>query len=111
MSGAKKKTPKAGRDFAAEAGECFATFWALYPRKVSKQAAAEVWLRLTNDMQDAALAAIPDHAALWKRQARPKDKIPHASTWLNGRCWEDELADEQTERPARELPWLDGGGA
>ena len=80
----------------------FTAFWRLYPRKDAKASARVMWDRLTGLEQEAAMAAIPQHVAMWRRQGRNKDKIPHAATWLNpkiGRRWEDELPPEREKDP------------
>jgi hypothetical protein len=71
----------------------FDAFWMAYPRKTNKQAARKAWDRLKpgDDLLKTMLAAI-------ERQRRSpqwvKDGgqyIPHPSTWLNGRRWEDDI--------------------
>ena len=70
--------------------ERFAAFWAYYPRGENKQRAVKAWDKLKPD--DALIATMG--RALAKQKASPDWQrgigIPHASTWLNGRRWEDE---------------------
>ena len=33
--------------------------------------------------------------------------IPHPSTWLNQRRWEDETETVQQEMPAQQIRWID----
>jgi hypothetical protein len=71
----------------------FEAFWAAYPKKVKKQEAVSAWKKLGPD--EALTAAImraidsakgsPD----WRKENGRY--IPHPSTWLNGRRWEDEF--------------------
>ena len=71
----------------------FEEFWKEYPRKVAKPVAFKAWQKQI-DESDAfmARAAIDD----LKKRARlgywvqDKTKIPHGSTWINARRWEDE---------------------
>ncbi|MHA7114659.1 helix-turn-helix domain-containing protein [Pseudomonas promysalinigenes] len=71
----------------------FDRFWALYPRKVGKSAAEKVWkkLKVTAGLFDLMAKSL----AAWTVSTDwTKDNgqyIPHASTWLNGKRWEDEL--------------------
>ena len=65
----------------------FAQFWSLYPRKVAKKDAEKAWKKLTPPEKSKAIAAIPKHAALWE----DPHYIPHASTWINGARWEDQI--------------------
>lgn len=71
--------------------EAFRVFYEAYPRKESRVKAAEAWRRLNPD--GATVEAIM--AGLKRARASPqwtKDGgafIPHPSTWLNQRRWED----------------------
>jgi len=65
----------------------FSDFWGLYPRKTNKKNAEIKWKNLTVKNQKAAMAALPEHIATWDD---PK-YIPHATTWLNQKRWEDDL--------------------
>lgn len=89
----------------------FETWWQAWPRKVSKQEALKAYRGARKKLPAARLAtAAAEHAAAWKSNRRPTDKIPHAATWLNGERWNDEI-----ERPTftvinnPESPW-DGVG-
>lgn len=102
-----KKAPPAMPDWKPER---FAKFWDYYPavdetgRKPARARAAKAWdkLRLDDDTIDRMAAALRDQkkSKLWKR----KVGIPYASTWLNGRMWEEEHADELDEDPDEDEP-------
>lgn len=70
----------------------FEAFWSAYPRKVAKDSAAKAFARLKPD--EPLLRRMLD--AIERQKASPqwaKDSgafIPHPTTWLNGRRWEDE---------------------
>ena len=71
----------------------FEQFWAAYPRKVAKPAAARAWEK--QGMEDDLYAADAAKHDAEKRTRhgwwpRDKTKIPHPSTWINARRWEDE---------------------
>ena len=70
--------------------ERFSAFWKFYPRGENKQRAVRAWDKLKPD--DALIAVMG--RALARQKASPDWQrgigIPHASTWLNGRRWEDE---------------------
>ncbi|MBS7362492.1 MAG: hypothetical protein KIH03_01640, partial [Paludibacteraceae bacterium] len=73
--------------------ESFEEFWKLYPRKVNKSKAKEIWMKIKPE--DELLEAIMDSV---KRQSMTpawrKDGgqyVPHATTWLRGKRWEDEV--------------------
>jgi hypothetical protein len=70
----------------------FDNFWTAYPRKTGKAQALKIWQRL--NPSPGTLAEILT-ALDWQRIQPDWQKdggrfIPHPSTWLNGRRWEDE---------------------
>ena len=71
----------------------FETFWKAYPRKVNKQGAEKAFKKLkpNEDLFKAIMAGLENHkkSKQWTRD--DGQYIPHASTWLNGKRWEDEL--------------------
>ncbi|KQQ60343.1 hypothetical protein ASF84_05305 [Pseudomonas sp. Leaf127] len=73
--------------------ELFARFWKLYPRKVGKDKAEKVWakLKLTQALFDQILQALAKHSLTPGWTKDNGQFIPHASTWLNGKRWEDEV--------------------
>jgi hypothetical protein len=77
----------------------FEAWWSAYPRKVGKVTAFESWESLNGTRPElAVLVSITDaHARQWDEESRPSDKIPHPSTWLNNRRWEDELTPHRAE--------------
>lgn len=70
--------------------ERFAAFWKFYPRGENKKRAVRAWDKLKPD--DALIAVMGRALAKQKASAdwQRGIGIPHASTWLNGRRWEDE---------------------
>ncbi len=81
------------RNSARDRAECdrFDDFYAVYPRKVSKQAALKAWRALKPN--DALVETIiADVKRRLETEWRGKDMqyIPHPSTYLNQRRWEDE---------------------
>ena len=89
--------------------ELFLNFWSLYPKKVSKGAAWKAWKKIKTPTTIFQAIKI----SLDKRKSSEqwvKDNgqyIPHPATWLNGRGWEDEInnieSDEFTQPPLSEL--------
>lgn len=72
--------------------EAFEAFWAKYPRKDGRKAAIRAWDKLKPDK-----ALCRTMYAALSRQRRSEQWaeeggrfIPHFSTWLNGRKWEDQ---------------------
>jgi hypothetical protein len=84
----------------------FETFWALYPRKVSKRVAQKRFEALRSDEQKLALEALPNHVAYWKTKNTEMEFIPHAATWIGQYRFEDEIViDEPKVNKRPELPW------
>lgn len=70
--------------------EIFEKFWKAYPRGEGKQAAKRAWNKLRPDAELRHKMA----QALKKQLDTPDWNggiFPHASTWINGRRWEDEI--------------------
>lgn len=72
--------------------DTFGQFWSAYPKKKDKGGAFKIWQQIQPSPETvAAILAALD----WQRQQPDWQKdagrfIPHPSTWLNGRRWEDE---------------------
>jgi len=85
---------RAKRVLEGDLKDRFDRFWQVYPRKVDKQDARDAFARLTPD--EALLATMIESirrstaAGLWT----DVKYVKHASTWLNGACWEDEVQCE-----------------
>jgi len=73
--------------------QSFDAFWSAYPRKVGKAQALKAWLKLkpNQDIIDRILDNLRNRSD-WVDQKF----IPHASTYLNGARWEDELGVKKT---------------
>ncbi len=83
--------PKGIPQRTTSAEESFAPFWKLYPRKTDRKPSLSAWSRLTKSDRILALDNLPRHIAWWKENGTKPSHIPHASTWLNARRWEDQL--------------------
>lgn len=88
-----------GPAFASEVVVDFAAFWQLYPRRVARATAERAWGRLDSSSRLRALEALPRHVAHWGDS--DLRFVPHASTWLNGQRWLDELVDAEDLRARR----------
>lgn len=73
--------------------EGFEAFWTQYPRKENKDRARKAWTALKpgSELQAAMLAALARAKA--SKQWQDPQFIPHASTWINGKRWEDERTE------------------
>lgn len=71
----------------------FEEFWNLYTRKTNKQSAMKSYNAAIKKgiEHEAIITGIRKFAAEWSNwDDRQRQYIPHASTWLNGRRWEEE---------------------
>lgn len=81
----------------------FVEFWKSYPRKTNKEFAERVFAKLKVD--DALLtkmiqAIYAQNKTVWKD--KEQQYIPHPSTWLNGKRWEDEIVAKPMSASDRE---------
>ncbi len=85
--------PKGGRVHDFPPG--FAEFWAAYPRKVAKNAAAKAFTQLKVDAVQLAqmLAALERQRPNLDRREGGRF-IPHPATWLNAGRWMDETEND-----------------
>lgn len=85
----------------------FAAFWKAYPLKVGKGAAEKAFdraMRIIGGVDPLAvlLLALDRIAPTWASMDR--DRLPHASTWLNQRRWEDEPPENVVALPLSAPP-------
>ena len=94
----KKPCAKPAAPKGKTAEKYFEDFWAEYPKKRSKQVALKAWTRLApnKELYNKIMAALraQKQSAEWRRDGG--QFIPYPATWINGGCWEDETAPEQT---------------
>jgi DNA replication protein DnaC len=77
----------------------FDEFWAKYPRHTGKAEARKRWAKMKPDERVAAMTAL----AVWAVHYATVEQqfIPHASTWLNQRRWEDDPPVPQEKPKAK----------
>ncbi len=100
-----RRAPKSTPDWKPER---FEGFWKFYPRGENRQAAVRAWDRLRPD--DTTIAKM---GTALSRQMRSEDwqrgiGIPYASTWLNGRRWEDERRGHHANLPGDPIDMTGG---
>lgn len=71
----------------------FNQFWAAYPRKVKKQEAMKAFSKISKkeELLERILKAIEQQKQTPQWVKQNGEFIPHPSSWLNGRRWEDEV--------------------
>lgn len=79
---------------AHEKDQAFASFWGMYPKKIGKKAAWKAWQKVdyTPDMAVIIAKSLQDARNSPGWQNDKGRYIPHASTWINGERWNDEIA-------------------
>ncbi len=72
----------------------FAEFYSAYPRKVSKEPARKAFAKLNpdDDLFAEIMTALESHEKTWS----DPQFIPHPSSWINQRRWEDVLETKTT---------------
>jgi Helix-turn-helix domain len=90
---ARRQTKSKNQDEgAADVGEAFDRFWAVYPRRVAKEAARKAFagaIKRGGALVEALIAGAQRYAA--ERTGQNPKYTKHPATWLNAGCWEDEL--------------------
>ena len=92
-------TPSAAKSAHPLDTPFFLAFWQAYPRRIGKGDARTAFNKAAtkidpNTIVQAALAYAKHVIA----EGTEQKFIPHASTWLNGERWEDDLESEKAER-------------
>lgn len=94
-------TDKNTKSSSPAADDLFPKFWKLYPNKKGKAAAEKAWkkLKVTDDLFNLIAQGLAKQCS---SQSWTKDGgqfIPHPSTWLNGKRWEDEVKPTSNVHP------------
>jgi hypothetical protein len=85
------KPAKVPRRKGSAYSQDFEAFWLAYPRKVGKGTAWRAWLAQKPPGLDVLLPSV-DRAKKTEQWSRDGGQyIPHPSTWITGRRWEDEI--------------------
>jgi len=79
----------------------FDRFWKTYPRKVAKQRALKIWVKIKpdEDLTDQIIASVEQHKLTLQWQRDGGQYIPHPATFLSAGCWEDEISDAEIRQP------------
>ena len=96
-----KRTPSSPATPSME----FETFWAVYPKKVAKQAAIKAWMKATKHADPETITAGAKRYAEFTTAERTEKKfIKSPDGWLNAGRWEDDT-EPTTTTPHRPSPW------
>lgn len=99
----RSRKPKEAPDWKPER---FEKFWEAYPKGKSKQAAIRAWDALKPDDSVLHAMALGLMRDMGSDQWKDPHYIPHASTWINQRRWEDEPDKpiDGPKTPVEEVP-------
>ena len=73
----------------------FNEFYSEYPKKVGKAIVLKKYKQGLYKKHDEIMAGLEKWNAKWKADKTEKQYIPHASTWINQKRWEDEVEVEK----------------
>lgn len=84
---------------SSDNGKLFEQFWAIYPRKVGKQKARQTWERLhaSAELAEKIIGGVQRYRETTQWQTEGGKFIPHPTTFLNQRRWEDKIEIEQLD--------------
>lgn len=85
----------------------FLSFWEIYPKRKGKGAAYKAWKAITGikKLAPTIVASVREHMDFdeaWRKD--DGQYIPHPTTYLNQRRWEDEITERKTTGP-KILSW------
>ena len=88
--------------------DAFKRFWSVYPRHTNKKKAFDVFVKKCTDetVLQKMLSAVVDYKET--EQWQNERFIPHASTWLNGERWEDEISTVSKNNTNDDNGWMSG---
>ena len=72
----------------------FDHFYYLYPRKVKKKKAELAFKKLSKKDKTLAIEGLIRYNLYWTNNNIDKSYIPHPTSWLNSRQWEDEISTD-----------------
>jgi len=88
LQGVKDKDKEKDKDMVKEKDkEGFDEFWGLYPRKINKKDSEQKWIKLKDEERIKIIETLP----AWLKQFSDPQFIPHPTTYINQRRWEDEI--------------------
>ena len=85
----------------------FSDFWEEYPRKDARLKAEKAWskLKVDDDLMQKIMNGLycAMNSPTWKKDGG--QFVPHASTWINGKRWQDESLQRYKPVSGGDIPW------
>ena len=89
----------------------FTSFWAVYPKRVSKKEARRVWAKINPSplLAEEILTALAWQVPHFKWGGEKAEYAPYPASWLNGERWKDERprtgGTVSSHRPSKLPTW------
>lgn len=98
--------PVKNQERTSNTDDRWSEFWSVYPRKVGKAKAVQAWSKLKPPDREIAIADVTNRARSDDQWIRDSGKfVPHASTYLNGKRWEDEWTAAEPQHDPNDTSW------
>lgn len=94
----KNTPPQSPKGDESEIERKFSAFWDAYPKKEAKKSALKSYSKLNPDDELHNIIMKAVNAQKKRKQWQESKYIPLASSWLNGRRWEDEIQEAEHQR-------------
>lgn len=78
----------------------FTSFWDLYDNKKKRIDTVKAWNKLTAKEKNECMNAIPKYILFLNRPEQKWQNKMYPASYLNGKCWEDEIPEESVNQNA-----------
>ena len=100
-----KKKSNVKKDNEKVINEKFERFWSAYPRHQDRKKAEDAFRRINpdDDLLNKMIASIEKQKSSAQWQENGGQFIPHPTTWLHGKRWEDEMQASRNNSNVRQM--------
>lgn len=96
--------PKGGRK-RSDYSQAFEAFWTIYPNRQGKANAWKSWQKIGAEEREIVMADVINRSAShWPWIKDGGAYVPHASSYLNQRRWEDDIQEQSREARQQDQP-------
>jgi hypothetical protein len=98
----KETNHKETKQYPQGADESFQKFWASFPKRRARAAAEKAWVKInpSPELFETIMTSLEEQKQSGDWLKNDGQFIPFGSTWLNGRRWEDDVANPNLESPS-----------
>lgn len=79
--------------------EQFESFWQMYDKKVDRENCIKKWIKISGTEKELIFKNLPAYINSTSEKKYRKNPL----TWLNGKCWNDDIIDKKTENKSNEV--------